>query len=541
MTTATDDEMAAEKAPTPHEDAVFPLRVACIDMGSNAIRFVASEFATETDSVRLASDRSPIRLGHGVYLSGRLGTAAMDAAVEALDSYREQMEALGVGSSRAVATSAVRESTNGDEFVERVQRETGIELDVISGSEEARLVHLAVSRKVPLGTRQWLLVDLGGGSVEVSLVDANGTFWSESHTMGSVRLLEELTGAGDDPGRFRRLLEEYISVLHVPPAAQHRKVAGYIATGGNIETLAKLGGFPDEDGVTTLPVETLRAVIEQLARMSFRQRVDELGLREDRADVVLPAALVYERLAELCGANEIIVPHVGIKEGVLYDLVSRLTSHRDHEDRQERDVLIGAVTLGRKYLFDEDHSRHVARLAVSIFDQTRPLHELGGADRKILTAAALLHDIGQFVSYKGHHKHSLYLISNSELPTFTQREMQLVANVARYHRKGEPAPHHPHFEALSDVDKDRVVKLSALLRLADSLDREHVQRVQHVEARIGDSEVTLWLEGSGELLLEGWSLKKKAQLFTKVFGRKVRLRFVDGGSDEEQLAAAGGD
>ncbi len=543
MATRTDDTMATEdpiNADAPASDAVFPLRVACVDMGSNAIRFIASEFATETDSVRLASDRSSIRLGHGVYLSGRLGAAAMDAAVEALTGYREQMDALGVSSYRAVATSAVRESSNGEAFVERIRTETGIQLDVISGSEEARLVHLAVSRKVPLGARQWLLVDLGGGSVEVSLVDANGTFWSESHTMGSVRLLEELTEAGEDPGRFRRLLEEYISVLHVPPAAQHRKVAGYIATGGNIETLAKLGGFPDEDGVTTLPLDTLRAVIEQLARLSFRQRVDELGLREDRADVVLPAALVYERLAELCGADAIIVPHVGIKEGVLYDLVGRLAHHRDHEDRQQRDVLLGAVTVGRKYLFDEEHARHVADLAVSIFDQTRPLHQLGGDDRKILTAAALLHDIGQFVSYKGHHKHSLYLLSNTELPNFSQREMGLVANVARYHRKGEPAPHHPYFEGLSDTDKQRVLKLSAVLRLADSLDREHIQRVRHVDVRIGDAEVTLWLEGAGDLLLEGWSLKKKSQLFTKVFDRKVRLRFVDGGTGEDEAAVAGG-
>jgi exopolyphosphatase/guanosine-5'-triphosphate,3'-diphosphate pyrophosphatase len=522
------------------QEAGFPLRVGCVDMGSNAIRFFAAEFSSEMSFTRLAADRSPVRLGHGVYLSGRLDGVAMDGAVAALTGYRKQMDALGVTHSRAVATSAVRESSNCDEFVDRVRREAGIELDVISGSEEARLVHLAVARRIPLGSRRWLLVDLGGGSVEVSLVDADGTFWSESHTMGSVRLLEELTEAGGDPGRFRRLLEEYISVLQVPSAAQYQRIAGYIATGGNIETLAKLGGFPDEDGVTTLPLETLRAVIEQLARMSFRQRVDELGLREDRADVVLPAALVYERLAELSGATEIVVPHTGIKEGVLYDLVNGLAHHRDHEDRQARDVLIGALTIGRKYMFDEPHARHVAALSSSIFDQTRPLHGLGTGDRKILMAAALLHDVGQFVSYKGHHRHTLYLLSHSELPAFTQHEMQLVANVARYHRKGDPASHHPAYTQLSEAEQGRVLRLSAILRLADSLDREHVQRVRRVEARLSDSEVTLWLEGSGGLLLEGWSLKKKSQLFTKVFDRKVKIRYVDGGDDpaNDQVAEA---
>jgi exopolyphosphatase/guanosine-5'-triphosphate,3'-diphosphate pyrophosphatase len=406
---------------------------------------------------------------------------------------------------------------------------------MISGSEEARLVHLAVVTRIPLGRQRWLLVDLGGGSVEVSLVDQHGIFWSESHTMGSVRLLEELTESGADPGRFRRLLEEYISVLRVPAMTRGQALAGYIATGGNIETLAGLAGLGDGPGVATLSLAGLRSVIDRLARMSFRERVDQLGLREDRADVVLPAALVYERLAELAGLDRIVVPHVGIKEGVLYDLVNRLVRQRDHADRESRDVLAGALTLGRKYLFDEAHARHVAELALQLFDQTRSLHGLAQSDRKVLQAAALLHDIGQFVSYKGHHKHSLYLISNSELPSFSQHEMLLVANVARYHRKGEPATHHPAYTGLGAEERERVVKLSAVLRLADSLDREHLQRVRGLQVRMSSDEVTLWLEGSGGLLLEDWSVKKKSQLFIRVFGRRVRLRFLDEG---QQLEAA---
>jgi exopolyphosphatase/guanosine-5'-triphosphate,3'-diphosphate pyrophosphatase len=511
----------------PQTEVEFPLRVACVDMGSNAIRFVASEFANEGEYSVLASERRPVRLGHGVYLSGRLDEGAMNAAVGALVDFRSEMDRLGIEHLRAVATSAVRESNNGDDFVARVLEESGIELERISGSEEARLVHKAVATRVPLGNRRWLLVDLGGGSVEVSLVDQHGSIWSESHTMGSVRLLEELTEAGADPGRFRRLLEEYISVLRVPEGATGSQLGGYIATGGNIETLAKLGGYPSEEGVTTLPLDTLRGVIDRLARMSFRERVDELGLREDRADVVLPAALVYDRLGVLCEADEIIVPHVGIKEGVLYDIVSRLVRYHDHVDRQSREILSSAVTLGRKYLFDEAHCRHVGELALKIFDQTRQLHELPAESRKVLHAAGLLHDIGQFVSYKGHHKHSLYLISHSELPNFSDREMMLVANVARYHRKAHPSPHHHFYTALEEKDQEVVTRLAAILRLADSLDREHLQRIRDLTVRISNRDVTLWLEGTGGLLLEDWSLKKKAQLFTKVFDRKVKLRFVE--------------
>lgn len=511
-------------APPDHD--AFPLRVGCVDMGSNAIRFVASEFTDEQSLVRLDQHRSPVRLGHGVYLSGRLDPAAMDGAVAAMVDYRRRLDDLGVEHFRAVATSAVRESRNGDELVDRIRAEAGITLEAISGSEEARLVHLAVSRRVPLDSGQFVLADLGGGSVEVSLVDETGILWSESHTMGSVRLLEELTEAGADPGRFRRLLSEYISVLRIPRAATQGEVAGYVATGGNIETLAKLGGSTDEEGVTVLPVPVLKDVIEKLARMSFHQRVQEFGLREDRADVVLPAALVYERLADLIGIDEIIVPHVGIKEGVLYDLVDGIVRHQDHEVRQAKEVLAGATVLGRKYLFDEAHARHIAELSVSLFDQLHALHDLGADERRILLAAAMLHDIGQFVSYKGHHKHTLYLVSHSELPSFSQRQMMLVANVARYHRKGHPAPHHPHFAGLDPADQERVLKLAAILRLADSLDREHVQSVTGVKASVAEGTVTLGLSGSSGVILESWGLKKKTQLFTKVYGRKVRVRMV---------------
>ncbi len=504
----------------------FPFKAACIDMGSNAIRFLAGEFSSELEFEVLAGERAPVRLGHGVYLSGRLDASAMDRAVAALVGFRREMDSLGIEHYRAVATSAVRESVNKDEFIARILDESGLRLEAISGSEEARLVHLAVAKKVVLGNRRWLLVDLGGGSVEVSLVDQNGTYWSESHTMGSVRLLEELTGAGADPGRFRRLLAEYISVLKVPALPGGRQLAGYVATGGNIETLAKLGGFPDELSVSHLPMTTLRAVIEQLAGLSYRERVDELGLREDRADVILPAAMVYERLADLAGADEILVPHVGVKEGVLFDLVSELVHHHDHEDRQDREVLAGALTVGRKYHFDSDHAMLVAKLSLRLFDQLRSLHGLGAADRRILHAAALLHDIGQFVSFQAHHKHSQYLISHSELANFSDHEMQLVAEVSRYHRKAHPADHHPSFMALDDNDRIRVSRLASLLRVADALDREHVQRITDLTTKLSEDELTLWLDGTAGLLMEGWSMKKKADLFHKIFGRKVRLRFM---------------
>jgi exopolyphosphatase/guanosine-5'-triphosphate,3'-diphosphate pyrophosphatase len=502
----------------------FPLRVASIDVGSNAIRFLAAEFTAPTRYQVLAEMREPVRLGHEVFLSGKLARGAMEAAVQAIAVFRLQMEALGIGHYRAVATSATRESRNGEEFVARVRRETGIELEVITGSEEARLVYEAVKAQVPFGRKKWLLVDLGGGSVEVSLVDQATILWSESHTMGSVRLLEELAGSSEEPGRFQRLLEEYAATLRIPVIARQWNPAGLIATGGNIEALARLMGADTGRGrVATLPLADLRRVIAVLSRLSYKQRVEQLGLREDRADVILPAAMVYERVATLAEAEAVLVPAVGLKDGLLVDLVDDLASHEAHEVRKEKQALAGAVALGKRYLFEEAHATHVAHLAGSLFDQLQKLHKLDAADRRMLLAAAVLHDVGIFIGHKKHHKHSLYIISQSEIPEFTPREIAIVANVARYHRKGVPAVHHESFTGLDSDDRERVLKLASILRIADALDREHLQAVRGVKATVGKNRLMLELDSTGDLLLERWALRRKAGLFADTFGLEVEV------------------
>jgi exopolyphosphatase/guanosine-5'-triphosphate,3'-diphosphate pyrophosphatase len=504
----------------------FPLRAATIDVGSNAIRLLCAELPDPTSRpLVLHSERAPIRLGHSVFLSGRLAEETMEAAIAALRSFRETMTAQGVALYRAVATSAVREAKNGDAFVERVRREAGVELLVISGAEEARLVHAAVRRAVALGERRHLVADLGGGSVEVMLVDGAGILWSESHTLGSVRLLEELSRPGEEPGHLRTLLSEYVAGLRIPPAPGGAPVAGFIATGGNIESLAELAGVAP-GGAGRLPLDRLRAVIESLARLPFRERVTTLGLREDRADVILPAALVYERLCVLGGCDEILVPFVGLKDGLLVDLIEEAAGKHERSD-QERQTLAAATALAHRYLADEAHGQQVARLALQLFAELAEaeLHTLGDRERRILLAAAVLHDIGQFVGYRGHHKHTLYLLLNSELPGFSPHEMELVANVARYHRKSEPAPRHESFARLGSDDQRTVTQLAAILRLADALDREHRQLVTALQARVQGRELELRLVGRGDLLIERWLIRRKGELFSRVF--KLKLRIAD--------------
>ena len=263
-------------------------------------------------------------------------------------------------------------------------------------------------------------------------------------------------GSDEEPGRFRELLEEYVAALRLPSVERFGTPAGFIATGGNIEALARLAEPAAAGDVTvTLPLARLRAVIDTLARLSFRQRVTELGLREDRADVVLPAALVYERLATLAGCDEILVPFVGLKDGIALDLVDELTAARAHRDRQERETVAAAIALGRHYAFDEAHARQVAELALSLFDQLAELarpraarapHPAGGGAAPRHRPVRQLQEAPQ--------AHACTCCMHSELAGFSPADMELVANVARYHRRAEPDPSHWAYVRLTSRDRE---------------------------------------------------------------------------------------
>ena len=493
-----------------------------MDLGTNAIRFLAVEFQDQEHFRVVAEERFPIRFGHGVFTHGRIDPGAAAAAADGLAQVSLRMNDLAITRYRAVATSAVRESTNRREFLRRIRDRVGMRLEVISGSEEIRLVHAAVRRRMPLGADPWVLVELGGGSVEIALADAERVRWSETHAMGAVRLLELFAHAGRESEGFARLVQEYVATIRIPDKLRGGKVKGLIGTGGNIDALARLRAAvgTGAQGPLRISRPELRAAIAELSGLPVEERMRRFGLRPDRADVIVPAAIVYERLAELVGAEEILVPGGGVREGIVFDLMERLT-HR--QDSREKQAVEDAVQLGRKFLFDEVHARHVAALAVSLFDQLTDLHALGARERRFLVTAAILHDVGGFVSYKGHHKHSQYLISRSELPGFTPKDMVIIGNVARYHRKGAPSSLHPEFALLPPVERDRVRKLSALLRIADALDKEHRQKITRIKVGVEDGQVRIRAVDADEVLLEQWALKKKDEVFREVFGMSVTL------------------
>lgn len=497
-----------------------PFRAACIDIGSNGIRCVAAEHDGSATPRILAQDRAAVRLGASVFQTGTIDAASLDEAIAALRSFKLGLDKLAPIRIRAVATSAVRDARNRKQFRKRARDEAGIEIEVISGGEEARLVHLAVAQRIHMDGNPWLLVDVGGGSVEVSLANGEGIQWTESRAMGAVRLLEHYRSARDRPRKAQRLITETIETLRLPDLDDHR-LAGVVATGGNIEELAGLVGRPSPGAVVdAVPAKELTALLDDMQRMTTAERAKKWDLKPDRADVILPAGLVYAYVAKLAGAEEILVPHVALKDGVLAELMQEAAAP---VVVPERKAVRSALALGRRYRFEEAHGVHVERLSLSLFDQLADMHHLDARDRTLLAAAAVLHDVGRHIDDRKHHKHSYYLISQSEIFGLSKAEVGIVAQVARYHRKAEPRLKHPAYAALAVPDRDRVDRLSALLRVADALDRQHKSKVHAVRCVRSAGRVRLELAVEGDIDLEEWAVERKGGLFERLFGHKVEL------------------
>ncbi|MDH5492950.1 MAG: HD domain-containing protein, partial [Myxococcales bacterium] len=421
-------------------------------------------------------------------------------------------------------TASGRGASNHGELLERVRLEAGLDLEPIDGTEEARLVELAVRETFELPDRT-LLVDLGGGSLELTELMPTERGFAESLQIGTVRLLEAFLGPdGSVDASEDRVIREYIDRVLTPHRRRLRDRVWEVAigTGGSFGAIAALCPAPGYE-VAALDVEAARRLLGELAPLRSEARAESFALRPDRADVIVPALYVVVALADLARVSEILAPGVGVKEGILAEQIGKHFHVWDYG--QERDKAFGAaLALGRRYHFDERHGTQVAELATTIFEATRKLHGLGRAERGLLRLAALLHDVGDFVSPRSHHKHSQYVIENSELMGLSPSQRALVALVARYHRRAEPTTRHVAFRALEEVDRRLVRQLAAILRIADALDRGHLGKVRRLQARLKRGALQLEIEASADASLERWTLTRKAELFRKVFGKEVTLR-----------------
>ena len=499
------------------------MRFAAIDVGSNAMRLRIVEVDGVARSPKeVLSLRAPVRLGREVFVTGRLSSAALGDACRALRTFREALDGAGVVAYRATATSAVREAANSATLIERARREASIDLEVIEGIEEARLIQLAVTRATPLSGPA-LLVDVGGGSTELTVVDAGRTTFSVSLPLGTVRLLETyLAGATTLGKKAYRLMCEGIdrTLGEAIPHVRKLGVMSLIGTGGNIDTLAELCPASGVTEPRHADVAAMKDLLLRLSAMTPAARERSFGLRPDRADTIVPAAAIFARLADALGATAIMAPGVGVKDGILAELADRHFRVWDTAG-QEAGVLDACRRVGQRYAWDEAHAEKVAFLSGRLFDDLTSLHQMALRDRMLLVAAALLHDVGDFVRYDAHHKHSYYLIQNADIIGLTPPERAIVANVARYHRKSVPDTSHANFRELDKDARAKVRGLAAILRIADALDREHRGKVKDVRATLAKGRVLLRVDGHEERELEEWTVAAKAALFQDVFALDV--------------------
>jgi exopolyphosphatase/guanosine-5'-triphosphate,3'-diphosphate pyrophosphatase len=498
--------------------------IAAIDVGSNAMRMVVGRIVYEGKVEAVENLRLPVRLGQDAFTDGMVSEETAQQAVDAFTRFRRVADDHKVEKIRAVATSAMREMTNGDLLIDRIARATGIKIEIISGEEEARLIHMAVAQAVNLKNKHVLLIDIGGGSVEVTLSQNGNILSTESYNMGTVRLLKKLSGEKTSALPFHKLVREYAeSARHrIDRELGSKKIDICVGTGGNIEEMGSLRQkLFKRDSDRAITLEELDKLVETLSRMKVEERMRRLKLKPDRADVILPASIVLQMIAHEAKIKEVTIPNVGLKDGVLWDMAYSLQENMRVSPREQ--VWTSALHLGKKYQFDLEHAKLVSYLAGRLFVQSQTLHGLDDENKLLLEVAALLHDIGHFINTVDHHKHGYYILKANPLIGLSESQQNIVANIIQYHRKSTPSFQDDGFRNLPPRDRIAVTELSALIRLADGLDVSHAGRVRDVQLEQQRNSWSLKLQGNGDLMLERWALEKRQRLFQDVFGVKLKI------------------
>lgn len=507
-----------------------PKLISVIDIGATAIRMEIAEIRTDGTTRRLDALTRPARLGKDTFTTGRLQRSTIEECVAIFKQFRQTLAEYGVNdvsAVRAVATSAVREAANRDAFLDRVYMATHIPVVCLEDVDLSRLTYLAVTDLLrrTRSPRPWnkLVVEVGGGSTEVLLMQRDQVTFSESYRLGSLRMRETLETYRTAPHRVRGILVQDIRRTvesmraGMPPL---KGVRDLIAVSGDVRFAASrlLPDWESEE-IGALSPKQLREAAAQYAEQSADDLVKDYGLTYPEAETLGPALLTYSELVRILGLRRILVPKISLRTALELDLIPGHSATQDFRGQ----VLHAAEALGQRFHCDPKHARNVADLSLQLFHALGPEHQLGARHELLLEVAALLHECGLFVNNRSHHKHSQYLIMNSDLFGVTRDDLLTISLVARYHRRSPPMPDHPYYDTLPREARIVVQKLAALLRVADALDRVHRQRIREIEIESGDDRVTLTVHGVDDLTIERLALREKGRMFEEIFGKTIVL------------------
>lgn len=500
-----------------------PTRIAAIDIGSNSVRLEIAQVEGAGGYRVLDEERESTRLAGELDHTGRLADEAVRHTLETLRRFKSITDGFGVQHLRTIATSAVREAANGQEFCQRVAHEVGLEVQVIQPREEGRLAFLSVARSFDISGRQVAVMDIGGGSTEIVLASSGHVDAVYATRLGAVRLTEQF---GLDEAASARTLKKATDYVdrrlkkHIgkPPFVP----TAIYGSGGTFTAMAAVLAGRAGDKEPTLrgyvvKRADVRHLLADLAAMPLEKRRKVPGLSPTRADIIVAGLLVIERAMRRLHVNTVTVHTRGVRDGLLLTMIQEAPERAISGEERAAAVEAFARSCG----VDIPHAQQVARIAGLLVEQLSDPLGIDPDDRPLIEAAALLANVGYLINYEAHHKHSYHLIVNSELSGFERREVLLLANVARYHRGAAPKQKHKGFAALSPQDQTRVKHMAAILRLALALDRTHRQSVEDVACRVDSGKVEIAVRSRGDAEVDLWSARRKVALFEKAFGRQV--------------------
>ena len=498
-------------------------RYAAIDIGSNSVRMQAAEVTPGSPARELAADREVTRLGASVFRSGRISDEAMEFVCQVLKRMADTYKRLDVIGARAVATSAVRDASNQAEFVLRASEALGTPVEIISGPEEARLIYLGVQARWPHPEGRVLIVDVGGGSAEFIVGESGEMKEGVSRPLGAVRLTEVfLKEDPPTPIALHRMTtfidDKFDPVKRRIGDVSFDRVIGTSATAAAI--VSAINRVPrakrDEADQQRAKTADVRKLFAQLSSMDVSERKKTEGIGPRRAEIVVAGTAVFLRTLETLNLPAIYYSAAGVRDGIIADLAARgVGRERSRLARPQARVV---ESMCRKYNVEMKNAKQVAVFASQLFEALQPLHSLPPETGKLLEAAALLHNTGHYISGTGHHKHSAYIVSNSDMPGYTDRERHLIALLCRYHRKSLPAPRHDIFRSLPTEEKRIVQMLTPLLRIAVGLDAGHAQKISDIEATVANNTVTIGVRAEEDTDLEVWAVERVSDTFRQVYG-----------------------
>ena len=500
-----------------------------LDVGTNAIKFQIAVVDQPKRYHVIEQDRRPVRLGHNVFHAGRLDGPTAAAALKVFSEFRSLADRYRVKAVRAVGTSALRAASDGKSFLCQAHK-LGVPVEVLSEEDEARLISVGIMSGLQFHLPLGLFVDIGGGSIELAVANTTNVFCLFSLPLGAVRLTEELLSA--DPPRRKEIqhLRNFIkSKLKVAARRIEReKFTMAFGSGGTItalaETATRIAGNGKPGSLTILRRSSLETLLDLLITLPTKQRASLISGDPKRADIIIAGAIALLEVMFEIGLDYLFVSRRGLRDGLMVDLLQRYYQESGAwlSDAERTESL---EQVCQKYLFDAPHAHHVSQLALNMFYQLNELHRLPEKYAGILSAAATLHDIGAFIAQPKHHKHSYYLIKSSGMSSFSKVDLDVVANVARYHRKAHPSPKHLGFSQLSPSDQDVVRKLSAILRIADAFDCRHEQKIKSVTCSLKKSKTLTVIGSAGANSKDEteWILKK-GELLKEVFNVDLNVQ-----------------